>query len=80
MLSKKQQITKRSFDIIFSFFGLVICFIPILILVIIATISTKCNLVYSSQTRVGQHAKLFKMFKIRTMKYPEDDNFITIKR
>ena len=41
MLSKKQQITKRGFDIIFSFFGLVICVIPILLLVIIATFSTK---------------------------------------
>ena len=78
MLSQKQQITKRGFDIIFSFFGLIICSIPILILVIIATISTRQFGLFS-QKRVGQHAKIFKMFKIRTMKYPDDDNFITLK-
>ena len=78
MLSHKQQITKRGFDIVFSFFGLIICFIPILILVIIATISTKRFGLFF-QKRVGRHAKLFKIFKIRTMKHPYDDNFITLR-
>jgi len=77
MLSHKQQIIKRGFDIVLSFFGLVICSIPILILVIIATISTRHFGLYS-QTRVGRHARMFTIFKIRTMKYPNDDNFITL--
>jgi len=78
MLSKKQQITKRGFDIVFSFFGLVICAIPIVLLVMIATISTKRFGLFV-QTRVGRHAKLFKIFKIRTMKHPNDENFITLR-
>ena len=78
MLSQEQQITKRGFDIIFSFFGLIICFIPVLILIIFATISTKRFGLFF-QKRVGQHAKLFKIFKIRTMKHPYDDNFITLR-
>ena len=78
MLSKKQQITKRGFDIVFSFFGLVICAIPIVLLVTIATISTKRFGLFV-QTRVGRHAKLFKIFKIRTMKHPNDENFITLR-
>ena len=78
MLSKKQQITKRGFDIVFSFFGLVICAIPIVLLVTIATLSTKRFGLFV-QTRVGRHAKLFKIFKIRTMKHPNDENFITLR-
>ena len=78
MLSQEQQITKRGFDIVFSFFGLIICFLPILILVIIATITTKRFGLFF-QKRVGQHAKLFKIFKIRTMKHPYDENFITLR-
>ena len=78
MLSKKQQITKRGFDIFFSFLGLVICAIPIVLLVTIATLSTKRFGLFV-QTRVGRHAKLFKIFKIRTMKHPNDENFITLR-
>jgi lipopolysaccharide/colanic/teichoic acid biosynthesis glycosyltransferase len=78
MLSKKQQITKRWFDIIFSFIGLVICFLPILVLIIISTFSTGKFGLYT-QWRVGRNAKLFKIFKIRTMKSPFDEDFITLK-
>ena len=78
MLSHKQQIIKRVFDLIFSLFGLVIFMIPILILIFIATFSTRQFGLFS-QKRVGKHAKIFKIFKIRTMKYLEDENFITLK-
>ena len=78
MLSQAQQINKRGFDIVFSFFGSIICFIPILILVIIATISTKRFGLFF-QKRVGRNAKLFKIFKIRTMKHSFDANLITLR-
>ena len=78
MLSHKQQIIKRGFDIVFSFFGLILCTIPIIILLFIATTSTKRFGLFF-QKRVGRHAKLFKIFKIRTMKHPYDDNFITLR-
>ena len=78
MLSQEQRITKRGFDIVFSFFGLIICFLPILILVIIATITTERFGLFF-QKRVGRHAKIFKIFKIRTMKHPHYDDFITLR-
>ncbi len=76
MLSKKQQIVKRIFDFVFSFFGIIILFLPIIILILIATISTKKFGLFF-QRRVGQYAKLFTMYKIRTMRLNRDKNFIT---
>ena len=78
MLSKKQQIIKRSFDIIASFFSIILCFFPILVLIMLASLSTKDFGLFTQQ-RVGRNAKLFRIFKIRTMKYPHDENFITLK-
>ena len=79
MLSKKQQIIKRSFDIIASFFSIILCFFPILVLIMLASLSTKDFGLFTQQ-RVGRNAKLFRIFKIRTMKYHEhDENFITLK-
>jgi lipopolysaccharide/colanic/teichoic acid biosynthesis glycosyltransferase len=76
MLSKKQQIVKRIFDLVFSFIGIIIYFLPILILILIATISTKKFGLFS-QKRVGQYAALFTMYKIRTMRFYSDENFVT---
>ena len=76
MLSKKQQLVKRLFDIVFSFTGLIIFFLPILILILLVTISTH-EFGLFSQKRVGQHAKLFTMYKIRTMKSHYKGNFNT---
>jgi len=78
MLSNKQQIIKRSFDIIASFFSIILCFIPILVLIMLATLSTK-EFGLFAQKRVGRHANVFTMFKIRTMKFPSDENFITVR-
>lgn len=77
-LNIKQQVLKRIFDLFFSFFGLLIFFIPVLILISLATISTKKFGLYTQQ-RVGKHATLFTMFKIRTMEGEEDDNFMTLQ-
>ena len=78
MLSLKQQITKRGFDIISSFLGMVICLVPILILILLASISTRQYGLFK-QKRVGLYARSFTMFKIRTMKSPYDEDFITLK-
>ena len=78
MLSKKQQIVKRIFDIVFSTIGIVLFLIPIFILVILASFSTKKPGMFS-QLRVGQHGAFFKMYKIRTMYVDDDANFITTK-
>lgn len=47
-----------------------ILIVPIIVLVIIATIDTKQYGVFS-QLRVGQHGRLFKIYKIRTLKEEE---------
>ena len=78
MLSKKQQINKRIFDFLLAAIGIIIFLVPILFLILLATISTKQFGLFTQQ-RVGQHAKLFSMYKIRTMMIHDDDNFITIK-
>ena len=77
-LSIKQKMLKRIFDLFFSLFGILVFFVPILVLIFFATISTKKMGLYTQQ-RVGKNAKLFTMFKIRTMKGKDNDNFITLK-
>lgn len=77
MLTKKQQIAKRLIDLFLSVIGIIIFIFPIIILIIIATISTKRFGLFS-QTRVGQFGKLFLIYKIRTMRFGQDENFITI--
>ena len=78
-LNKRQQFVKRVFDLFFSLLGLVIFITPILILMIFAGFSTKKFGLFS-QVRVGEKGKLFKIYKIRTMKVhiPKED-FITLK-
>ncbi len=76
MLSKKQQIVKRLFDFTFSFIGIILCLVPILTLILIATVSTKKFGLFS-QKRIGQYAKIFTMYKIRTMRVQSHENFVT---
>jgi len=67
MISNSQKILKRSFDIIVSFFALCVLWIPLLLLVVIASVETgKSGLFY--QKRIGMNARPFMMFKIRTLK------------
>ena len=67
MLTKKEQVCKRIFDLICSFFGLIVLFIPILFLIIISSINFNGFGLYR-QKRVGKNAKLFTIYKIRTMR------------
>jgi len=66
-MSKKDRVIKRVFDIVFSFFLLIITFPIILIAWIVASFETKSN-GFFLQTRVGENGKLFKIIKIKTMK------------
>lgn len=67
MLSKKQQYLKRSFDASIALIGLIVLFIPLLLLIIIARVDTGKSGVFS-QKRVGMDGRIFKMYKIRTLK------------
>lgn len=58
--------TKRLFDIIFSFLGLIITALLLGLLAILIKINSK-GPVFFRGTRVGKHGKPFKMFKFRTM-------------
>lgn len=70
MITKTQLQVKRVFDVVLVLLILPIFLIPIVLLIIIATIDTKKYGIYS-QYRVGQHGKLFKIYKIRTLKDTE---------
>lgn len=77
-LNRKQQMLKRIFDLFFSMIGSLVLTVPIFMLIFIASISTRKFGLFTQQ-RVGQHAKLFVMFKIRTMKGDDEGDFITLK-
>ncbi len=76
-LNARQQFVKRVFDLFFSIIGLIFLFIPICLLILISSISTKKIGVFS-QKRIGKHAKLFTMYKIRTMVGNDDESSITL--
>ncbi|MEZ4841547.1 MAG: sugar transferase [Flavobacteriaceae bacterium] len=77
MLSKKQRLLKRSFDVSFSIMGIILCFLPLILVTIIATISTKTFGIFV-QERIGKNGIPFFMYKIRTMKRGNTDNYITL--
>jgi len=66
MLTKRQQDIKRVFDIIVSFFGLLLFIIPIILLIIISRFQTGLPGLFI-QKRVGKRGKCFYMIKIRTL-------------
>ena len=64
---------KRIFDIIFSLLGIILTFWIMLIAFVVASIETKSFGLFV-QKRVGKDAKLFRVFKIKTMKEVEGVN------
>jgi lipopolysaccharide/colanic/teichoic acid biosynthesis glycosyltransferase len=79
MLTHKDVVVKRSFDIFFSFLGLLIFLIPILILVFISTISFK-KIGLFRQVRIGMNGKSFWIYKIRTMGGEVENDTITVDK
>lgn len=57
---------KRTFDIIVSLLGLIICAIPMLFIAIAIKIDSKGPVIFK-QERVGKKGKVFKMYKFRSM-------------
>lgn len=78
MLSKKQKIIKRIFDLILATIGIITLTFPILILVFFVSISTKKN-GFFNQERIGQNGKIFRIYKIRSMLITDSKDTITIK-
>ena len=77
-LSGVQKTIKRIFDIFFSIVGIILFFFPVLILVLLASISTgRWGIL--KQERIGLNGKVFKMYKIRSMKDDcKEQDFITV--
>lgn len=67
MLRPNQALLKRSFDILLSLCLLPFLVVPIILLILIATLDTRQWALFS-QHRVGQYGKLFNIYKIRTLK------------
>ena len=67
MITKTQLKIKRVFDVFLTLVFLPIFIIPIVLLIILATIDTKQFGIYT-QYRIGQHGKPFKIYKIRTLR------------
>lgn len=78
MLTRKQQHSKRFFDITATLLVLPFVIIPVLLLLLIATLVTKANGLYV-QTRIGQFGKPFQLYKIRTLKGIEHTDIVAIK-
>jgi lipopolysaccharide/colanic/teichoic acid biosynthesis glycosyltransferase len=67
MINSKQLLVKRGFDLLLGFALLPFLVIPMVLLVVLATVDTRC-FGWFAQERVGQHGRLFRMFKIRTLR------------
>lgn len=69
-LTKRQKVVKRFFDVVVSFFGLLLTGWIIVISAVIAALDTGLS-GFFMQTRIGQHGKAFKVIKLRSMKNVE---------
>ncbi len=69
----KYLITKRMFDIIFSIIGLIVS-IPVISFLIIIFFITGHRSFFFIQTRVGKNERLFKLFKLKTMRDERDSS------
>ena len=71
LIQKGEVMSKRIFDIVISFVGLLILFPFILIIALLIKIDSK-GPVFFKQVRVTKNAREFKIFKYRTMRVGSD--------
>ncbi len=67
MLTRRERIVKRLFDITFAIVGIVVTLPVIIIAWAVASVETRSNGLFV-QKRIGQHGKPFYVWKIKTMK------------
>ena len=67
------RLMKRSFDLISSFFGLLLLWPLLLIIAIIIKLTSEGEAIFR-QERVGRYGKIFKLYKFRTMYRQEKSN------
>lgn len=73
------MIIKRLFDFVASFFGLLLLWPLLLIVAIIIKIKMPGGPAIFKQKRVGQHGKLFTMYKFRSMTVGHSGSSISVK-
>ena len=61
-----KSVLKRLLDIIFSAFGIVISFIPMVVIAVLVKLDSKGPVIFK-QERIGLHGKVFPIYKFRTM-------------
>lgn len=66
-------LAKRLFDILFSFFGIIIS-LPLWLMVSILIFAEDRGSIYYTQDRIGKDEKIFKMIKFRSMKINAEKN------
>lgn len=76
-MTKVQHVTKRTFDVVLAFLGLLVIWPVILVTILLAWFDTEASGLFR-QVRVGRHGKLFKVNKIRTMRMVEGSTVTVI--
>ncbi len=79
MLTRRQKVNKRIFDITISIVLLPFALIPLILLLIVATISTGKNGLFT-QLRIGKNGNPFRLYKIRTLKGSNHYSIADIKQ
>lgn len=72
------KFTKRAIDIVLSFIGLLVVFIPTIILAIIIFFNDRGN-PFFSQVRITENGKMFKMYKLRSMCVDAEEKFYKVQ-
>lgn len=70
---KPYLILKRIFDLSFSFGGLIILSVPMMIIALVIIIDSPGSPIYI-QERLGKNGKPFRMYKFRSMRLDAEDN------
>lgn len=78
MLTQRQLIIKRVFDVAISLIVLPFVVIPLLLLIAIATVTGHKNGIFV-QERIGRNGKRFKLYKIRTLRGDKHSDIVAIK-
>lgn len=79
MLTERQKLYKRVFDVTFSILLLPFVIFPLILLLLFATIDTRRSGLFIQQ-RVGYKGKLFNVYKIRTLIGTGHETSIEIKK
>lgn len=73
------MIVKRIFDVVASFFGLLLLWPLLLIVAILIKIKMPGGPAIFKQKRVGQHGKLFTMYKFRSMTVGHSGSSVSVR-